>query len=156
MKIASIVIALLVTIVCGVHGCMTYYTYDSKIDAVIERAQVAADREDMLEYMRQLKTNMEKLDMTDGHFAILWKTDENDLALHYKTVGRIIERLEAIKDIPKDDTAYQVALDDIRGTIRELPNPGGATAWREVWWIVVFIGLGIWVLPAFVWLRDDY
>jgi hypothetical protein len=150
MKIFSLVIALVVSLLVAVHGYRTYYVYDSQIDAVIDRAQVAADREDMLEYMMQLKQNMQKLGITSGHFAILWKTDANNLALHYQTVSRIIERLEAIKDIPKTDTAYQVALDDIRGTIRELENPGGDLAWRDLWWIVIFFGMGIWLFPMFV------
>ncbi len=155
MKIGSLVTALLVSLFVGIHGCSACYKYDSKIDAVLDRAQVAADREDMHEYMVQLRRNMEELNLTSGHSAIVWTTDANNMALHYQTVNRIIERLEAIKEIPKTDTAYQVALDDIRGTIRELENPGDSLTWRDNWWIIVFFGFGIWAFPIIVWVRAE-
>lgn len=111
------------------------------IDALIDRAQVAADREDMIEYLSKLKTNMENRGMTRGHFALILQTPANDLALHYKTINRIMERLESIKDLSKRETAYQVALDDIRGTIRELPNPALLYLWVKYWYLYVIGGI---------------
>jgi len=117
---------------------VTGFTYVRDVDALLDRAQVAADREDMLEYLTKLRNNMQHHGMTMGHTAVIFRTPANDMALHYKTVGRIIERLEGIKRLPKYDTAYQVALDDIRGTIRELPNPAGGWTWAR-WWILFFL-----------------
>lgn len=114
------------------------YHLDRDIDSMIDRAQVAADREDMLSYVKQLKDNMDRWDMKSGHTALIFTNSRNDMALHYKAIERVIERLESIKDIPKSDTAYQVALSDIRGVIRELPNP--ATGWFWVcygWWLLL-------------------
>lgn len=115
------------------------YHYDVKVDSLIERAQVSADREDMQEQLVTLKKNMEDLGWTSGHFAVLWKTPENDLALHYKAVTRLIERLEGISHLSKSDVAYQTALDDIRGTIRELENPGRAMLKVKYWWVVILL-----------------
>lgn len=120
---------------------ITGYTLVSDVDAYIDRAQVAADREDMIEYVTILKTNMEKHGMTRGHTALVFRTAANDMSLHYKTVTRILERLENIKTIPKSDTAYQVALDDIRGTLRELPNPAQGWLWAHYWFLYFWIGL---------------
>ena len=127
------ILVILTLIVSGmvINSC---YQYDVKVDSLIQRSQVSADREDMQEHLVALKKNMEDMDWTDGHFAILWKTPENDLALHYKAVTRLIERLEGISHLPKSDVAYQTALDDIRGTIRELENPGNKMLWVKYWW----------------------
>lgn len=153
MKVTAILNVFVTIIVTGIliGSC---YNYDNKIDSVIERAQVSADREDMLAQLTKLKKNMEELDMTSGHFALLWKTPENDLGLHYKVVTRLIERLNEIKDIPKSDTAYQTALDDIRGTIRELPNPGTGMVWVSWWWLVVF-GYGFWLVPLGLLFKEE-
>jgi len=113
------------------------FGYYRDIDAVIDRAQVAADREDMVEYLTDLKENMEAIGMTKGHTALIFKTPANDMALHYRAVNRILERLESIAGIPKSDTAYQVALDDIRGIVRELSNPAIGWLWVHNWFFIV-------------------
>lgn len=145
MKVAlsiSLLVSILVTLALVIMG----YGLVRDVDALLDRAQVAADREDMTEYLSELKQNLERHGMTQGHFALIFKTPANDLALHFKTVNRILERLHGIKDIPKNDTAYQVALDDIRGTIRELPNPAIAYLWTEYGFLYV-LGVGIWLWP---------
>jgi hypothetical protein len=123
------------------------------IDALLDRAQVAADREDMQAYLIALKLNLEARDMTSGHFALIFTTPANDLGLHYRTLMRIIERLDSIRALPKHETAYQVALDDIRGTIRELPNPAQPYLWTQYWFLYL-VGLGIWLWPTIVFIRE--
>jgi len=114
------------------------YVYSRDIDAWIDRAQVAGDMGDIREYLGQLKENMEEKGMTQGHFALIFTTPANDLSLHYKSVCRLIERIDDLetRKLSKSDTAYQVAMDDIRGVIRELENPGTAYFWSR-WWNVL-------------------
>ena len=57
------------------------YQLDRDLDAVINRAQVAASAEDMLKYMQMYKSNLEKLDATSGHTVFIFKTLENDLTI---------------------------------------------------------------------------
>ena len=128
-------------VIGGMFLVIKGYQLNRDTDSWIDRSQVAADREDMIEYLGHLKMNMEGLGMTHGHTALLFKTPINDMALHYKAVNRLLERLEQIKDIPKSDTAYQVALDDIRGTIRELPNPARGWLWVKYTWWMTLIGV---------------
>ncbi|GAG08103.1 unnamed protein product [marine sediment metagenome] len=133
---------LFVTVITSVGYVAVWYPLMRDTDSVINRAQVAADREDMVLYMEQLKENMEKYGMTEGHIALVFKTPITDMELHYKAVKRILDRLESIKEIGKDQTAYQVALDDLRGVIRELPNPASGWAWVHYgWWILLFNGI---------------
>ena len=120
-------------IICVFQG----YQLCRDLDAVIDRAQVGADREDIVEYMTQLKVNMENKDCTTGHTALIFKTPINDMSLHYRAVNKILARLESISDLSKNETAYQVALEDIRGIIRELPNPSSGLLWvRYLWWML--------------------
>jgi len=94
--------------------------------------------------MEQLKKNMEQYGMTEGHIVLVFKTPITDMKLHYKAVNRIIDRLESIKEIGQDQTAYQVALDDLRGVIRELPNPASGWLWVKWGWWILLINLIPW------------
>lgn len=149
----ALIVSLVVSVIAAAILIPAGYGLVREVDALVDRAQVAADREDMTEYLTELKQNMERRGMTRGHFALIFKTPANDLALHFKTVKRILERLHGIKDIPKNETAYQVALDDIRGTIRELPNPAMGYLWTEYWFLYI-LGTGIWLWPVIALLRD--
>jgi hypothetical protein len=151
----ALIVSLVVSILAAAILITTGYGLVREVDALVDRAQVSADREDMTEYITQLKQNLERRGMTHGHFVLIFKTPANDLALHFKTVNRILERLHSIKDIPKNETAYQVALDDIRGTIRELPNPAMGYLWTEYWFLYV-ISIGIWLWPGIILFRGDF
>ena len=125
-------------------GCLAYKAFIlyRDVDAVIERSQIAADREDMLDYLGTLKTNMKIHKMDKGHFALVFKTPANDLSLHYQMVVRLMERLDNIKNISKSDAAYQVALSDIRGNLRELKKPALYFFWVKYWYMCFCVLLG--------------
>jgi hypothetical protein len=78
---------------------------------------------------------------------LIFKTPANDLTKLNDSIARIISRLEAVKDISRTETTYQVALDDIRGTIRELEDPSMGYLWVQ-YWFLFFAGIGIWIWPA--------
>jgi len=126
--------------------CWMRYGISKDVDAYIDRAQIAASSEDMLEYMQQVKGGMERHRMTEGHTVLIFKQANNDLSLHFRSVIRIIERLEEVQGLPKDETAYQVALDDLRGTIRELPNPAAGVVWVRYGWWLFLIGIILLIL----------
>jgi hypothetical protein len=138
----------------GIFLIIENYHLDRDIDSLIDRAQVSADRDDMLDYIKQLKVNMEKYGMTSGYNAVIFKKPINDLAQHYKTVGRYIERLESLKDLPKNETTYQVALEDLRGAIRELPNPASGFLWVKYGCLLFWICMGWLVFNSLV-CKDD-
>jgi len=133
-----LLLGFIVTIISTVICIVIWYPIMRDTDAVIDRAQVAASRQDMVEYMEQLKKNMERYGMTEGHIVLVFKTPITDMKLHYRAVDRILGRLYSIKEIGQDQTAYQVALDDLRGVIRELPNPASGWLWvKWGWWILL-------------------
>ena len=55
----------------------------------------------------------------------------------------IVERSEGIIGLNKTDTTYQVALDDIRGTIRELDLHAWPYVWRHGGYAVIMIWLSV-------------
>lgn len=143
--------SVIVTLVAAAFLVNESYKLNRDIEAIAHRAQVAADAEDMLEYMQTLKTNMERHGMTVGYSALVFKQPSNDLSLLYESVNSIIGRLEEVKDLPKSDTAYQVALDDLRGTIRELEAPSLGVVWTHYW--ILFL---IWIWPLVHLFRFDF
>ena len=110
---------------------------DRDTKAILERAQVAANAADMRGYVVQLEKNMENWGMPEGHAALVFKTPKNDMALIFKTVVRINERLASIEKLPQSETTYQVALDDLRGTLREISLETGGWFWAQNWWWMV-------------------
>ena len=122
LVIAAVISALMIG-----FGFASYYGLKQKTDHIMMRAQVSADVEDMLVEMRTLEKNMEAEGMTKGHAAVIFTNASNDMGLQYRGVQRIIQRLESLSGLRRNSTTYQVALDDIRGTIRELPGP--ASGW---------------------------
>lgn len=150
MKSFVIVWAMFIVFVAGalIFWGVESYHLNRDIDSLIDRAQVAADREDMLEYLNQLQANMKVWGMTYGHTALIFKTPMTDMALHYKAVQRFIERLESIQSISKTEVAYQVALDDIRGTLRELPRPSGGWFWAHYGWWLLLVGVMLFICAA--------
>jgi hypothetical protein len=150
----SVIVCMIYTVVATTSLVSQGYELNRDIEAVAHRAQVSADAEDMLQYMQTLKSNLERHGMTEGYTALIFKQPSNDLSLLYESVNKIIERLEQIKDIPKSETTYQVALDDLRGTIRELEAPSYGFVWVHNW--VLFVLYALWIWPLIHLLRFDF
>jgi len=150
----SLIFSSIVSVLVAVFLTLAWYPMFKDVDALIDRAQIAADRGDMEHYLTQLKKNMEKHGMTEGYTAVIFTAPNNNLALHFKTVTSLLGRLKAIKTIAKNATAYQVALDDMRGTIREIPNPAEAVLWTRYWYLF-YIGFGVWIWPLVLMDLDD-
>ena len=151
----SLIVSLVVSVLVGIFLISQGYQLNRDVEFVAHRAQVAADVPDMLKYMKELKAGMERHNMTRGHTALIFTTPGNDLALLSESITQIITRLEVVKDVPRSETTYQVALDDIRGTIRELEGPSGGFLWVQYWFLFL-AGIGIWVWPAVIFFRDEF
>lgn len=152
MKAAILILAILWTIAACVWWGVGGWVISRDVDVVMDRAGVAADAGDMLDYMTKLRDNMDERGMTRGHTAFVFKTDLNDVGKQYEAINKIVGRLEKIKNLGTDSTTYQVALDDIRGTIRELPRMAGGWFYVKTWWILALVTLVIWLFTGIAWL----
>jgi hypothetical protein len=127
----TIVIILVALAYTGVQ----FYTLQRDVDSLKDRAQIAANPQDMLLYVRAMRDNMVKHEVTAGHTALLLRTPATNLALHFQAVNSVIVRLEQVEGLPPDSAAYQTALDDVRGVLREMPQLAAPVYWvRYGWW----------------------
>jgi len=112
------------------------YQLERDLDSVQDRAQIAANPRDMLGYLHTLRDNMERHGATTGHIALIMKTPATDLALQFQAINSLIDRLEQIQALPIDSAAYQTALDDLRGVLRETPRIARGVFWVQYgWWL---------------------
>ena len=119
-------------------GGLQWSRLNRDLDSVQDRAQISANPQDMLGYLRTMRDNMVSHGAASGHTALLLRTPATDLALHFQAVNSVIERLEQIQGLPVDSAAYQTALDDLRGVLREMPRIASGVFWvRYGWWMAL-------------------
>ncbi|MCA9369613.1 MAG: hypothetical protein H6774_03080 [Pseudomonadales bacterium] len=129
-------------------GGQSYGSY-SDVDSMLYRAQVSADAVKMERRIGQLQTNMERRGMTRGYAAIIFRTPTADMSLDYEAVVDLRERALLVSQMPENSTEYQVGLDDLRGTLREIEIEGWYfTLIRSPFaWIALFLWVSwVWVL----------
>ena len=151
---AVLAVAILLTILwVGAVGVGFFYHWTIEKDTVawLDRAQVASNPEDMQKYLVECRNGMEKHGLTDGYAAIIWKTPENYIPLILQALDRSIQRCENIKQFNETSTEYQVALDDVRGQIRELNLHTPYSWWVRHIALLLWIKLG-WLAVAISWL----
>lgn len=135
----SIIVVLILLLVLSIVGGIYYYlnwSYPISRDVwdKLDRAQVSAESEDMLIYVNQAIQGLEvrkglfsNRPQTEGHCALIFKKPSNDLSAQYQILKNIRTRLERTNTFSKTSVEYQSAVDDIRGTIREVP-------YLHCWW----------------------
>lgn len=139
----AILVLYIFAIVTVVFG---YFHIQNEVTGWLNRAQVAADAEQIHTDLVKVKEAMERRNMTKGYAAWLWKTPDNNMEEIYKAVSSLVDRTEGIIGMDKTTTTYQVALDDIRGTVRELELHAWGYAWRHGGYSVLVVWLSIgWV-----------
>lgn len=144
MRVMFLVLGIcMVLLIIGMFLWMGLYSYSlhRDIQAYIDRAQVASNATDMIGYLEQAMAEMEERGLTEGSTALIFKTPQNDLALIYKAMQRNVERLKEIENLPREETTYNVALDDIRGAVREIPVFVNGLLWSRCGWIVTIVNI---------------
>jgi uncharacterized membrane protein YdfJ with MMPL/SSD domain len=138
-------------------GLGIYYAWqvDQDTTANLNRSVQASNAEDMKGYLIDARNGMEAWGYTSGHYAVIFTTPQNDAARDYQAVTRMIDRLDKVEHQDQSSTSYQVAMDDIRGTIRDsewrpythwtIHSTPFAVMWWFPWSGWAFAG-GVWVL----------
>ncbi len=95
---------------------------------ILDRAQISAESEDMYELVDYAITTLEtreglfsRRSQVEGNCAFYFQTPDNSLDMQYTALKNIRTRLGRTNNFDKNSMEYQAAVDDIRGTIRELP-----------------------------------
>lgn len=128
------------------------------IGAPLNRAQVTSDPTAMDGFLAKVQAGLEKHGYTSGHWQPINKNDDNDFAVAYASVIKMRDRLSEIKTMDRGSVEYNVALDDLRGTVRELRiGQQDRVGWDFVWiWPLLCVGLVFCVAGVFIVLSDDY
>ena len=104
------------------------YPLERDVWGVLDRAQISAESEEMYKLVNEAVIGLENkkslfsgLPQTTGNCALIFQKPENNLRMQYTALLNIRTRLERTNTFDKNSVEYQSAIDDIRGTIREVP-----------------------------------
>jgi hypothetical protein len=136
-------VAVLIGIGLVADTALLAYHLDRDIDSQMDRAQVAADAEEMSIELSKVSASMFRYGASTGHTAFVFTNPRNDLGLQYRAIGRLVDRLDGLAKLPQDSTAYQSGLDDARGIIREMPRLEYGVLWMQRWWVIVPLGIAV-------------
>ena len=146
-----LIISIITIIICGIILLIGKFFIKKEITGWLNRAQVAANAIQIHENMVKVKNGMEKHDMTNGYAAyIFWRTPDYNMAEIFKAVNAIVDRVEKITTIDQNSTTYQVALDDLRGTIRELNLHAWEYKWRHSGYGLAYVFLILGLITALI------
>lgn len=98
----------------------TVFPFTRDIDSMVNRAQISADATKMADRIDVTLSNMDRMGVRQGHAALIFKTPENDVALDYEALADLRDRARSISELDSTSVEYQTALDDMRGTLREI------------------------------------
>jgi len=122
------ILLIIAILIYPAYFLMWEYPQRRDVWGVLDRAQISAESEDMYELVdsaiKTLETRkglISKMPQTEGYCALFFKQPDNSLEMQYTALLNIRKRLERTNNFDKDSVEYQSAVDDIRGTIRELP-----------------------------------
>lgn len=109
----------LVMLVGGVLFYSAYYNSFYAMDranALFSRAETAGFAEDMIGYLQRGRALLPK----SGNPVWWFPTDKTNFSEMQKDIDGIIARATILVGLPRDSSAYQQGMDDLRGKIRTL------------------------------------
>jgi len=89
------------------------YPLERDVWGKLDRAQISAESEEMYTLVNEAIISLENKKSL--------KKPDNNLEMQYIALYNIRERLNRTNSFDKNTMEYQSAIDDIRGTIREVP-----------------------------------
>lgn len=151
-------LAAMLALALVILGIVMGYQADRDIGSWMDRAQVAADASDISIYVKTAMRGLENYSLTDGYCAIIFKKPDNDLGLNYLAYERIAKRADNLHLLDHSSDAYQSGVDDLRGTTREIAQPGFGCMMAQEWiWVTIlwWIDIGLWIALCIVALVSD-
>ena len=103
------------------------YPLERDVWGKLDRAQISAESEEMYKLIDEAIISLEnkksliaRKSQSEGHCALIFKKPDNSLEMQYTALYNVRERLNRTNSFDKYSVEYQTAIDDIRGTIREI------------------------------------
>jgi len=120
MKSFTFALAILFVSIWVFNFLIWDYPMSRDVWSKLNRAQTSAEADVMANYVSEAISGLTSREQIDGYCTLFFPTADNDLSVQYKTLQNILVRLERAKTFDKNSPEYQTAIDDIRGTIREI------------------------------------
>lgn len=129
-KVFSLVNVLIVIAILSfpVYYISWQYPLERDVWGKLDRAQISAESEEMYRLVNEALISLEnknsliaRKSQSEGHCALIFKKPDNSLDMQYTALYNIRKRLDRTNSFDKQSVEYQSAIDDIRGTIREVP-----------------------------------
>jgi len=158
--IVSLVFLGIALLVVGIGAGVHAYLQILPVKGWYEQAYSAADAEQMALWLDNLLAEMERLGMTQGHYALIFKNPHNDVSLDYEVFKSLKERCLEVQKYPKGSMDYAESLEDIRRQMDKTDfDPwwwymcncfGGIYAWILAfwWWIILVVAGVLWFLKG--------
>ncbi len=93
----------------------SFYAID-RANALFSRAETAGFAEDMIAYMQRGRALLPK----SGNPVWWFPTDKTDFSEIQRDIDGITARATLLEGLPRNSSAYQQGMDDLRGKIRAL------------------------------------
>jgi hypothetical protein len=153
-RVILALVALVVIIVAG--GSMLYFAYYNsfyamnRADALFNRAETAGFAEDMIAYLQRGRVLLPK----SGNPVWWFPTDKTDFGEIQHDIDGIIARATILENLPRNSTAYQTGMNDLRGRTKALElqvadasgylfvsgwNVIAAAVWLAIFAIIAFL-----------------
>jgi len=123
------------------------WVLDRDINGWLDRAQVANNPEDMQKYLIKCRDGMVSYGLTTEYGTVIFPTPEEYMPYVMEVLDSAIHRCDYIKGLPQNSTTYQVALDDLRGNIRELDLHANGKYWADNFYTMLWASAG-WVVAV--------
>lgn len=131
----------------------TIYRMD-RATGLLSRAETGGFVEDLVAYVERAR----ELLPNSGNPVWIFSTDRTDFGEIQKDIRSILDRARIISTVPKDSSAYQQGMDDIRDKIKTLEEQLAAAApymllspanlLLSAFWVFALIGLVTWYSRA--------
>ena len=111
---------IILAVVLSVVTLIQVYPVYTEIDSQLKRAQVSSSMLSMAENLEKVRVGMVINNVTSGHAAMVFKTPLNDVGEDYKAIVALRDRAISLAKSDPNSIEYNVGLDDLRGTVREI------------------------------------
>ncbi len=122
----------------------SFYAID-RANALFSRAETAGFAEDMIEYLQRGRQLLPR----SGNPVWWFPTDKTDFSEIQRDLDGIVARATLLEGLPRDSSAYQQGMGDLRGKIRALELQVAETSgymfvsgWNLItstFWLAIFI-----------------
>lgn len=142
-------VAVAVGIVCYISA--NYYDMYKSSGSQYDLAMAAPNADGIASYLGQVDDGLVAQDAAEGHAALIFKSDANDIGIYRDQLAKLRDRATFVSSLDADGVAYQYALTNLRAAVSNLGTVDNGVLWARFWWAwIAFIVSCVVVFVSFV------